>query len=76
MDTSLRLMEVYHMSTVNPARAMKIKDYGLSEGDRADLVVLDASSVQDAILNQCDKTYVISKGKIIVKTNKEIVKAW
>jgi cytosine deaminase len=76
MDTPSRLMEGYRMATSNPAKTLKIKGYGLKEGDRANLVVLDAPSVPEAILGQSDKMYVVSRGKIIVKTTREVVKFW
>ena len=41
--------------TVNPARALGLADYGLTEGCRADLVVLDASSPAQAITEQVEK---------------------
>jgi cytosine deaminase len=76
MDTPSRLMEAYRMAAFNPAKAMKIKGYGLNEGDKANLVVLDAPSIPEAILGQCDKTYVVSRGKIIAKTVREVIKLW
>ena len=36
------------MATVNGARLMRLPDYGLEVGRRADLVVLDAPSVHEA----------------------------
>jgi cytosine deaminase len=76
MDTPSRLMEAYRMATFNPVKAMKTGGYGLKEGDRANLVVLDAPSVPEAILGQSEKTYVVSRGKIIVKTSREVIKSW
>jgi cytosine/creatinine deaminase len=37
------------MVTTLPARMLKLKDYGLSVGDKADLVVLDATTEVDAL---------------------------
>lgn len=40
------------MATTNPARAMGLRDYGLVEGARADLVVLETHSVADVLADQ------------------------
>src|SRR3989441_980928 len=54
--------------TTNPARAVGLEDYGLREGCRADLVVLDAHDPAQAITEQAEKLYVI-KGGVLVARN-------
>jgi len=54
--------------TTNPARAVGLEDYGLREGYRADLVVLDAHDPAQAITEQAEKLYVI-KGGVLVARN-------
>ena len=49
--------------TVNPARVLGLTDYGLSPGCRADLVVLDASSPEQAITEQVEKLWVLKAGR-------------
>ncbi len=53
--------------TVNPARALGLDDYGLAEGRRADLVVLDAPDPATAITEQSEKLYVIKNGRIVAR---------
>jgi cytosine deaminase len=53
--------------TVNPARAVGLKDYGLAEGCRADLVVLDAADPVRAITEQSEKLWVIKSGRIVAR---------
>lgn len=51
---------VFRMMTTNAAQILRLTDYGLNTGSRADLVVLDCQTVADAIRMQpaviCDKT--------------------
>lgn len=51
--------------TVNPAKAIGLKDYGLAEGCRADLVVLDAADPAQAITEQAEKLWVFKTGRIV-----------
>jgi cytosine/creatinine deaminase len=53
--------------TINPARAMGLKGYGLAEGCRADLVVLDAADPVQAITEQAEKLWVIKGGRIVAR---------
>jgi cytosine deaminase len=53
--------------TVNPAKAIGLKDYGLAEGCRADLVVLDAADPVQAITEQSEKLWVIKSGRIVAR---------
>jgi cytosine deaminase len=70
------LRKVFMMGTYNPAKAMKIIGYGIEEGCAANLVVLDASSVSDAILGQVDKLIVVRNGKIVVRKRVEVERFW
>ncbi|MBI3078017.1 MAG: amidohydrolase family protein [Deltaproteobacteria bacterium] len=58
----------YDLVTVNAARAMGLKDYGLEVGRRADLVVLDAPSVHEALRLQAPRRYVIRAGAVLAES--------
>lgn len=61
--TSREEMEIlYDLITSNAARALGIQNYGLKEGCDADLVVLNAESVWEAIWNHEAPLYVIKDG--------------
>jgi cytosine deaminase len=60
---------ILKMGTYNPAKAMALTDYGLTEGCHADLVVLAASSPTEAIINNSTKLYVLKKGKVVAKNS-------
>ena len=56
---------LYDLITTNAAKALGIQDYGLEEGKVADLVVLDAEDVWDALWRHPAPVYVFRKGKDI-----------
>jgi cytosine deaminase len=53
--------------TINPARAIGVENYGLAEGCRADLVVLDAADPVQAITEQAEKLWVLKDGRIVAR---------
>ncbi len=56
-------MEIlYDLITTNAAKALGIKNYGLKEGCNADLVVLEATSVWEALWSHDYPLYVIKDG--------------
>jgi cytosine deaminase len=56
--------------TTNAARAIGLEDYGLAEGCRADLVVLDARDPAQAITEQAEKLYVIKNGRVVARNRR------
>ena len=56
--------------TTNAARAIGLEGYGLAEGCRADLVVLDAHDPAQAITEQAEKLYVIKNGKVVARNRR------
>jgi cytosine/adenosine deaminase-related metal-dependent hydrolase len=69
MNTNMDMDILWEMITTEGARVLGIEeDYGVEEGKKADLVLLDALSPQWAISDQAEKLYVIKNGKVIVKS--------
>jgi cytosine/creatinine deaminase len=56
--------------TVNPARMLGLSDFGLAEGCRADLVVLDAADPAQAITEQAEKLWVIKAGRVVAQNTR------
>jgi len=56
--------------TTNAARLLGLTDYGLAEGCRADLVVLDARDAAQAITEQVEKLYVIKAGRVVARNTR------
>ena len=65
MTTRTDMEVLYDMITKNPAKAMRIKDYGLEVGNTANLIVLNAKNVLEALRFHEKPLYVISHGKIL-----------
>jgi len=57
------------MVTSNAALAMRIYDYGLTEGCRGDVVVYDASTATEALRLMQRPRYVLRRGAVIVATD-------
>lgn len=59
----------YDMVTSHGAKTLQIEDnYGIEVGKPASLIVLDAENRYDAIRRRATVLYVISRGKLLVKT--------
>ena len=59
---------LYDMITVNAAKIMRIKDYGLAVGKPANLVVLDAVDLREALTRHTEPLYVIKNGLLSCQT--------
>ncbi|WP_067689941.1 amidohydrolase family protein [Nocardia jejuensis] len=63
------LTRVLAMATTEASRVIGIADsYGLRVGARADLVVLSATRVAQALLDRPDRCYVIKSGRMVART--------
>jgi cytosine deaminase len=64
------------MCTTNGAQTLGIiKDYGVGAGKRADLVVLDTSSVDEVITHRPERLYVFKEGRLMA-TNRRLSDSW
>jgi cytosine deaminase len=59
---------LFDMPTINAARVLRLKNYGIKVGNPASLNIIDAKNVQEAFRIQADRLYVIRKGKVIART--------
>jgi cytosine deaminase len=64
--TSDDLVRVLRMATDNAARAIRRADYGLVEGARADLVLLDCTEPAEAVAAIPERLYVVKDGRVSV----------
>ena len=62
------LEQVVDMITVNAARAARFSDYGIAPGMPADLVVVDAPSVHEALRLQPPRLYVFKDGREVARS--------
>jgi len=63
MTTFDDLEILYDLITTNAARALSIAEFGLKEGNRANLVVLNAQSIAEALRDHDPPLHVIKEGK-------------
>lgn len=66
--------KVYDMITTDGAKLLKIEDYGIEVGKTANLVVIDAKTVRDAISRAPERLFVIHKGEVLLETKTETKK--
>lgn len=59
---------LYDMITVNPAKIMRIHEYGLQAGKPADLVILNGRDLREAFVYHSEPLYVIRNGSISCET--------
>jgi cytosine deaminase len=57
------IRECFHMISSRSAKLMNLKDYGLTPGCSADLVVLDAASAEEAVAELASVLYVFKRGR-------------
>jgi cytosine deaminase len=62
---------VYQMATANAARAISLPDYGLAEGNSANVVLFEAPDVWEALVGQVEKRYVVAEGRIVAENRCE-----
>jgi len=63
------LEQVADMITVNSAKAARVSDYGIAPGMRADLVILGAPSVHEALRTQPPRRHVIKDGREVARAS-------
>ncbi len=59
---------VFRMATTNAARLLRIPDYDVAAGHRADFVLLDAPTAAEAIRLQAPRRLVVRRGRIVAET--------
>lgn len=72
MIGSRQLETIFEMVTHRAARVMKLPAYGVEAGCKANLVVLQAKSVIDAIRLRPTRLFVVSKGQVVATSQPQI----
>ena len=68
MTSVNEMKSVFDAVTVNAARVLQLEGYGLSPGDNADMVILQASDPSEAIRLRANRLFVVRRGKIIARS--------
>src|SRR5438477_3204838 len=67
MGTPQDLRTLVDCLTIYPARILRLPDYGIVQGCRADLVVWDCERVEDIVAAQPFRPWVIKNGRVTVE---------
>jgi cytosine deaminase len=70
LGSPAELESAYDMISCNPAKGMRLASYGVEEGDSADLVLLNAHTVHEALRLQAGCAVVIKRGNIVARSKK------
>ena len=68
LGTPDEIAAALRMVTSGAARLLRLPDYGIAPGARADLVVLDAESERDALREQAPRRWVLHGGRLVAET--------
>jgi cytosine deaminase len=68
LGTPAEIAAALRMVGEDAARLLRLPDYGLRVGARADLVVLDAESARDALREQAPRRWVLRRGRVVAET--------
>lgn len=63
-----QILNLFDMISVNGAKTLNVKEYGVEVGNQADCIILDARDEKEAIRLTSECLYVIRKGRIISET--------
>jgi cytosine deaminase len=76
MGTAADLRDLLAAITVHPARLLRLPDYGLAPGCRADLVAWDCARPEDAVATVAPRTLVVKRGRVTVEWSRRVVERW
>ena len=68
------MKQIFDTVTYNGAKTLGLKNYGLEPGCHADIVILQASDIHEALRLKPARLYVIRRGKIISETSPNIAR--
>lgn len=76
MGTPADLRRLLNTITIHPAAILRLPDYGLDRGCRADLVAWDCERVEDVVAARPPRTLVVKRGRVSVQYERRLVERW
>ncbi len=68
MSLPHELEKVFDMISYDAAKILRLENYGLEEGKDANIVILDADTINDAIRLQPTRLFVIKDGRLVAES--------
>jgi cytosine deaminase len=72
LGSERQILDAFDMPRYHAAKSLQIKDYGLSVGSKANLVLMKAKSAADALRRQPERLYVIRNGEVLIQSERNI----
>ncbi len=72
MSSEQEIKDAFDMPRYRAAKVLRLKGYGLQEGDTANLVLFDAKSAADALRRQPERLFVIREGEVLVQSKRSM----
>jgi cytosine deaminase len=76
MGTPADLRALLAAITLHPARLLRLPDYGLAAGCRADLVAWDCATPEDVVAALPPRTLVVKRGRVTIEARHEVREPW
>ena len=76
LGTAAEQRQALDTLTGHAARILRLPDYGLREGARADLVVWDAASAEDVVARPARPWVVVKDGRVSVEREEVVREPW
>jgi cytosine deaminase len=76
MGTTRDIQQTLDMVTTYPARLLRLPDYGLTVGSRADIVLWDTARPEEIITALATPRLVVKRGRITVEHERTVREIW
>jgi cytosine deaminase len=76
MGTPAQMRELVASLTTHPARILRLRDYGLDAGCRADLVVWECERPEDVVATLPPRALVVKNGRVTVEHERRARARW
>jgi cytosine deaminase len=76
MGTPADLRALMDGITGQPARLLRLSEYGVAPGCRADLVAWDCARPEEAVATMASRALVVKRGRVTVQARRDVVERW
>jgi cytosine/adenosine deaminase-related metal-dependent hydrolase len=76
MGTAADVRRLLNTITVHPAAMLRLPEYGLDPGCRADLVAWDCERVEEIVTLRPPRTLVVKRGRVTLQYERRLIERW